>query len=191
MQNIFKFVITILLASMLCGFSSNKTDDSVFAKALADPAITKEFQKFKEAAIHMPLEQKNGQPAFTAQDIKKLDGLSTNLIQLLIVHSELDPAIHKAHTYIGLNKKGSCYQFYNSLYPVSTGQDCVHFSKEFGSCELCDDFIDQVNSRPSNNIAHTHWWKHEHTISLINTAKLSNGDDVYIGFEMTPATILK
>ena len=70
MQNIFKFVITILLASMLCGFSSNKTDDSVFAKALADPAITKEFQKFKEAAIHMPLEQKNGQPAFMRKILK-------------------------------------------------------------------------------------------------------------------------
>jgi len=190
MKQLFAITALVLMLPLVTHAATTQEHIGVrnptYTTALADPVVQKDFQNLKEVAMTLPLQQKAGKSVFTAQSLKKLDKLSQPLIDRLTTYYHLDPAAYKSHTYISRNQYDSCYEYYNSLHKAAIGQDCVNYPKEFGNCKLCNAFIDKLRARPSNNIIYTHWWSHQETISLVDTLKLKNGDDVYLGFEITP-----
>lgn len=189
MQKIYSLLVVVLLLSACTGNSPlpQTVSNLNFTAALTDPIVQKDFHILKAAVIKLPIYAKAGKPYLSVEDDQKLDALTKPLIQQLQTHYHLDPLVYKVHSYIGRNHYNSCYQYYNSMHKKSAGQDCHSFAQEFSSCHLCNNYIKALRSRSADNIIQTHWWKNEETTSLVNTLKLSNGDDVYLGFELTVA----
>jgi len=151
---------------------------------LSDPAIKKDFRVMKKIAIDARLYKKNGRYYFSENDIKKLNAISNILLARLSEHYHLNPTKNKIHTYIGRNKYGSCYQYYNSLSVQEIGHDCKAFSGNFSTCDICSNYIKALRSR-SKPVIHAEWWNHEKISALVDTLKLKNGDVVYLGLEFS------
>lgn len=154
---------------------------------LSDPLLKKDFRAMKKIAADARIVNKDGNPYFTDADIKKLNDMSVLLIERLVQHYHLDVRQNKIHTFIARNKYDSCYQYYNYNEASMNGKNCSTFASNFGSCDLCDQFIKTLRSR-TKQIIHTEWYNHEKVSALVDVFKLKNGDTVYIGLEFSPGS---
>ncbi|HEX2549216.1 MAG TPA: hypothetical protein VHM20_05250 [Gammaproteobacteria bacterium] len=187
------FIIVLLLLCLtsckstltppLSPFQSSKKIE--IEALLSDPLLKKDFREMKKIAIDARLVTREGNPYFTDADIKKLNAMTALLIQRLQQHYHLDPNKNKIHAFIGRNKYDSCYQYYNSMDSEMNGKDCHAFQSNFGSCDLCNQFIKTLRSR-TKQIIHVEWYNHEKVSALVDTLILKNGDVVYMGLEFTP-----
>lgn len=189
-----KYLVSIICFTLLCACATQsppkepstsvKRKNLEFSAVLSDPVIKSDFRNLRKAAISARVSNIDGKPYLAEQDVKKLNELSSILIDRLENHYHLNAKKHKIHTFIGKNQSGSCYQYYNSLATYSVGKTCEAFPKEFGSCQLCDEYVKAIRVR-AQKIIHSHWWNNERTTTLIDTFKLKNGDSVYLGLELS------
>ncbi len=154
---------------------------------LSDPLLKKDFRAMKKIATNARLRTIEGNPYFTDADQKKLNEMSALLVERLEQHYHLDARKNKIHTFIARNKYDSCYQYYNSIDSEMNGKNCRAFPANFGSCDLCNQFLKTLRSR-TKQIVHTEWYNHERVSALVDVLNLKNGDSVYIGLGFTPTT---
>ncbi len=179
------FFIFLTGCSMHSQETYRTTTNTQYVALLADPAVRKDFRALKAVVRNAHIYEKDGRPYLASADIKKMDAISEALINRLHYQYHLDPYAHKIHTYIGRNQYNSCYQYYNTMDPTSIGKSSAEFSNGFSSTELCNEYIKKLHSRPSLSIIHAHWWANEETTALVDTFRLRNGDNVYLGFELS------
>lgn len=119
-------------------------------------------------------------------DYQKIADQSQQLIQLIHEKNHINTNDYKVHTYIGLNKANSCYQYYNSYETDVIGKSCQQFPSKFATCDECNAYVKAVQSRPKDHILLSHWWKNESITSLVETFELKSGEPVYLGLEISP-----
>lgn len=184
--------IIIILCSILsaCAIKSQQTIPSANKKnleynaVLSDPVIKKDFRNLRKAAMSARVYNQDGNVYLVDQDIKKLNELSAILIDRLHYHYHLDPNKYNIRTFISRNKQNSCYQYYNSIDTSIIGKSCNAFPEKFATCQLCNEYIQAVKGH-GMRIIHAHWWENKRITALTNTFRLKNGDDVYLGLELT------
>jgi len=177
--------ICLLLSACAVGtkkFSSSKNTE--FMAMLSDPVIRKDFRQLKAVAMTANLYHADDRIYFSKKDVVKLDAISAVLVNRLRYEYHLNSSHYKIHTFIGKYQVHSCYQYYNSYATNEIGKACSAFSPQFGSCQLCDNYLKAIHSRKLG-IMHATWWNNENTIDLVDLFKLKNGDPVYMGLEMS------
>ena len=187
------YAMILLLLSLLCacamkgpeqgGFTTTKTaprKNLAYNAVLTDPIIKKDFRNLKAAAIKARVYEEEGHSYLADNDIKKLNALSAILIDRLQNHYHLDPRTHKIHTFIGKNQNGSCYEYYDSN-SSDIGKDCHSFSHPLDSCQTCNEFVNLTQKRVLR-IVHL---QSKNATVLIDTFKLRNRDNVYIGLSIS------
>lgn len=165
---------------------TNSTHRVHFEKILTDPIIVHQFDELKDAVERAEIYQQKGRPFFSDTDIKNFNAITDKLLKSLKIHEHLIPINYKAHSYVGKYQSNSCYQYYNSFAKDSIGKTCSEFPKGFSNCNECDQYVTAVRAIHKNNILHSHWWKKEAITSLVKVVKLKNGDEAYVGFELSP-----
>ncbi len=182
------FIVIICLLLTSCIFNSNEkmhtTKKSEYLAMLLDPDVRKDFKEFKKEAASAELYKNNGRIYISPYDIKKLNALSASMINRLNHHYHLNPSKYKIHTYIGKNQMNSCYQYYNSLARDAEGKTCHEFPSDFASCQLCNEYIKALRAPHRLGVIHTRWWNGEKITALVDTIKLSNGDNAYAGLQL-------
>ena len=163
-------------------FSSSKNTE--FMAMLSDPAIRKDFRQLKAVAMTANLYHLDGRVSFSKEDVAKLDAISAVLANRLRYDYHLNANHYKIHTFIGKYQPHSCYQYYNSYAKSEINKACNAFSPQFGSCQLCDNYLKAIHSRRLG-IMHATWWNNENTVDLVDLFKLKNGDSVYMGLEIS------
>ncbi len=158
-----------------------KNKNIEYNAVLTDPTIKKDFRTLRTVAVYGTLNDKH----FDEPTLKKLDEASAVLIDRLQNHYHLDAKKYKIHTFIGLNKADSCYQYYDSANTNLIGKTCQDNASQFGSCKLCENYVSTVRSR-SMRVIHAPSRNNTDTMALIDTFKLRNGDFVYLGLELSP-----
>jgi hypothetical protein len=177
--------ICLMLSACAVGtkkFSNNKNTE--YMAMLSDPAIRKDFRQLKAIAMSAELYTIDHRIYFSKEDIVKLDAISAVLINRLRYEYHLKAGHYRIHTFIGKYQAHSCYQYYNSYATNEIGKACYDFSHQFGSCQLCDNYLKAIHSRKLG-IMHATWWNNENTIDLVDLFKLKNGDAVYMGLEVS------
>jgi hypothetical protein len=179
----------LLLICMLLNACATKSLEAKkkyieFNAVLTDPVVKKDFRHLKSIAVNATLHQNEGHFSFDELTIKKLDNASAVLIDILQNHYHLNDSKYRIHTFIGRNKAGSCYQYYDSSHQA-IGKTCSDASSHFGSCNLCDQYVNTVRSR-TMRVIHAQSRKNRDTMALIDTFRLRNGDFVYLGLELSP-----
>jgi hypothetical protein len=177
-------VLCILLSS--CAFKTKKltSRNTEMVAMLSDPIIRQDFRRLKTEVLTANVYVQNGKVGFSEADIKKLDALSAVLVDRFQHEYHLTASRYKIHTFIGKNEFNSCYEYYNSFHSNSMGKSCDAFSRDFGSCQLCNNYIKTVRARKFS-VIHAVWWNNEKTMNLVDTFKLKNGDSVYMGLEIS------
>jgi len=163
------------------------TDHQInFEKILSDPEVVKRFELLKNTAENADVYQKDNKTYFSEKDLAQLNKETTDLLQYLTQYDHILPKDYKAHTYVGKNQINSCYQYYNSYAKEDNNKSCAEFPSTFGNCEECNKYIEALRNVPKNHILHAQWWQHESITSYVTPIKLKNGDDAYVGFELSP-----
>lgn len=160
--------------------TKNRKRTEMFAM-LTDPNIKKDYYALKTAAKAARVYQQNNKAVIDPQDVKTLNTLSAVLINHLHYQYHISPYSYNIHIYIGKNRFNSCYQYYDSRDTDLTGKNC----SALGNCPLCNQFIKAVRARHGSNIIHTQSLSNNKIVALVDTFKLRNGDDVYLGFELS------
>lgn len=156
-----------------------------YSAILTDPIIKKDFRALKSIAFNAIIYDSETNPHFDAATMTKLNDASTVLIDRLQNHYHLNPNQYKVNTYIGSNKSDSCYQYYHSSETSLVGKKCNEFSRGFGACSACNNYINIVKSR-NMKIIHANWLNNKETTALIDTFKLRNGEFVFMGLDLSP-----
>lgn len=165
--------------------------NKVIMTILADPLVQNKFFILAEAAKGVHLSQKNNQAYISPKDLKKLNILSHRLVSLIQNKYHIDPKLYKIHTYIGQDKFNSCYQYYNSFSKEAMNKTCQNYKTNFSTCRLCNEYLKALHLRGDNHIVTSSWWHNEEIIAFVDTFKLSNGDDAYVGLELSPPPLKK
>lgn len=156
-----------------------------FNAILTDPVVKTDFRNLKNVAVNAALKQDDNRAYFDETALKKLDEASAVLMDRLQNHYHLNVSKHNIHTFIGKNNPDSCYQYYDSSNPSAIGKTCQDASSQFGSCNLCENYVNIVKSR-TKRIIHAPSRNNTDTMALIDTFKLRNGDFVYLGLALSP-----
>jgi hypothetical protein len=169
-----------------CSFKTNKltSRNTEMVAMLSDPVIRQDFRHLKSIAQNAAIYNQYGKKVFSEADIQKLDTMSAAIVNRLKHEYHLTSARYKVHTFIGKNEYNSCYEYYNFYHSHAMNQACDAFSHDFGSCALCNKYIQTIRSRRFS-IIHAVWWNNERTMNLVDTFKLKNGDSVYMGLEIS------
>lgn len=163
----------------------SKKKNIEYNAVLTDPVVKTDFRSVKNIAMHAVLNQKDGQPYFDENTLKKLDETSSVLINRLQNHYHLNADKYQLHTFIGRNKSESCYQYYDSSNKNWIGKTCQDTSSQFGSCSVCENYVNTVRAR-TMRVIHAPSRNNKDTMALIDTFKLRNGDFVYLALELSP-----
>jgi hypothetical protein len=179
-----KTLLILTSVVFLAVFSLESKANERLVAILKDPEVQNKFFVLEEEAKKAHLYQKDNQAYFNAADLRKIDSLSNHLINFINHKYNLDSKKYELHTYIGKYQANSCYQYYNS-YQEDSNKDCKHYLVGLSSCRLCNEYINALNKRGDDHILKAHW-KNEDILALVDTFKLSNNDDAYIGLELSP-----
>lgn len=187
---LFLLIFSLLLSSCATTPLTHKTAEVKnknieFNAVLTDPIVKSDFRNLKSIAMHAPLIQNEGHVYFDENALKKLDEASAVVINRLQNHYHLNADKYKIHTFIGRNKAESCYQYYDSAGTSAIGKTCQDTSSQFGSCSLCENYVNTVRSR-TMRVIHAPSRHNTDTMALIDTFKLRNGDFVYLALELSP-----
>lgn len=163
-----------------------KNKNIEYNAVLTDPVVKADFRSLKNIAVNATLTQNDGHVYFDENSLKKLDTASQVLIDRLQNHYHLNADKYKIHTFIGRNKTESCYQYYDSVNKDLVGKTCQDSSSQFGSCNLCETYVNTVRARMMR-VIHAPSRNNTDTMALIDTFKLRNGDFVYVGLELSPS----
>jgi hypothetical protein len=188
---LFLFIFCLLLNSCATTTTSSpktlevKNKNIEFNAVLTDPIVKTDFRSLKSIAMKAPLLQNENHVYFDENSLKKLDEASAVLIDRLQNHYHLNADKYKIHTFIGRNKTESCYQYYDSSNKNLIGKTCEDSSSQFGSCKLCENYVNTVRAR-TMRVIHAQSRRNTDTMALIDTFKLRNGDFVYLALELSP-----